>query len=141
VELRAIIEGLKALKKDGLAVTVFTDNKWLADMFNQGNVAKWRAKGWMRTPTHPIVHADLWNALMDQCAKHHVQIRVTPKECAEKSLTGITELAVCARKNADLPLDDGYENPRLPATENDGYDFFGDDCADVGVTNSSESER
>ena len=68
MELRAAIEGLRALKED-CEVEVVTDSEYLKNGITTW-IHAWKRKGWMTAAKKPVVNQDLWKALDEQVARH-----------------------------------------------------------------------
>jgi len=70
MELMAVIEGLKALKKGG-PVTIHTDSRYVMD-----GAAKWlkgwKVKGWKTADKKPVKNEDLWRTLDTEMQKHQI---------------------------------------------------------------------
>ena len=62
MELTAVIEGLKALKRPCF-VTVTSDSKYVCDAVNQRWLPSWIKKGWKKSDGKPVLNPDLWQAL------------------------------------------------------------------------------
>lgn len=65
MELRAALEGLKALKEP-CRVDIYTDSSYLRDGMTQW-IHGWKARGWKK-----IANPDLWQELDVEAAKHDV---------------------------------------------------------------------
>ncbi len=112
MEILAAVEGLKSVtagQGTGLAITVFSDSRYLVDMFNQGHAKRWRAKGWMRGPKDRAKNEDLWGALLDLTAPHGVNFVWVKSHNEHPENERCDQLAVDARQQAHLPPDEGYE--------------------------------
>ena len=72
MELTAVIEGLKALKKP-CKVILTTDSKYVCDAINEGWVYKWKLNGWMRNKKEPALNPDLWEELLTLLGEHEVE--------------------------------------------------------------------
>jgi ribonuclease HI len=70
MELRAAIEGLRALKQP-CAVELFTDSEYLRNGITQW-IKGWKARGWVTKDKKPVKNADLWRELDLACARHQV---------------------------------------------------------------------
>ena len=68
MELRAAIEGLKALK-EGCAVEVITDSEYLKNGITTW-IHNWKRRGWMTSDKKPVVNQDLWKELDEQVSRH-----------------------------------------------------------------------
>jgi ribonuclease HI len=60
MELRAAIEGLRALK-EACAVEVTTDSEYVKNGITTW-VHGWKRKGWMTSAKKPVINQDLWKA-------------------------------------------------------------------------------
>lgn len=109
MELRAAIAGLEALSGQGLSVTVYSDSRYVVDMFNGGYAKRWRARGWMRNAQDRAVNPDLWGALLDLCEGHRVTFAWVRGHNAHPENERCDVLAVQARQGAALPPDRVYE--------------------------------
>jgi ribonuclease HI len=72
MELRGVIEGLKALKYP-CDVTVTTDSKYVCDSINKGWAKSWKAKGWIKSDKKPALNSDLWDELLGLLEIHSVK--------------------------------------------------------------------
>ena len=73
MELTAVIEGLRALKEP-CAVTVYSDSKYFCDVVSKGWVYGWKKRGWKKSDGKPALNPDLWEALLQEMARHKVEI-------------------------------------------------------------------
>lgn len=64
MELKAVIEGLKALKVRDWEVLVHTDSAYVANAFAQGWLEKWQANGWKNSRKEEVANQDLWRELL-----------------------------------------------------------------------------
>lgn len=71
MELTAVIEGLKALKKP-CKVILTTDSKYVCDAVTLGWADKWKQNGWMRNKKEPALNTDLWEELLGLLNEHEV---------------------------------------------------------------------
>lgn len=72
MELTAVIEGLKALKRK-CSVTVVSDSKYVCDAVLKGWVYSWKKKGWKKSDGKPALNVELWEELLEQLAIHDVE--------------------------------------------------------------------
>ncbi|WP_395375289.1 ribonuclease HI [Marinicella sp. W31] len=70
MEMKAVIEGLKALKK-ACEITVFTDSRYVMDGYNQW-LPGWKAKNWRNSKKEPVKNKSLWQELDEQAARHKI---------------------------------------------------------------------
>ncbi|MCC8164826.1 MAG: ribonuclease HI [Planctomycetes bacterium] len=71
MELRAVIEGLSALKKP-CTVTVVTDSRYIVDAFQKRWLAGWQKNGWRTASKQPVKNIELWQELLKAMAPHSV---------------------------------------------------------------------
>jgi ribonuclease HI len=115
MEILAAVEGLKEVtagQGDGLKITIFSDSRYLVDMFNEGHARRWRAKGWMRGPRDRAKNEDLWGQLLDLATGHQVRFVWVKSHNEHPENERCDQLAVEARQKGALPPDEQYENPR-----------------------------
>lgn len=70
MELTAVIEALKALKKASM-VTVHTDSRYVMDGASKW-LSGWKKKGWKTADKKPVKNEDLWRALDEAMARHQI---------------------------------------------------------------------
>ncbi len=73
MELQAVIEGLRALKKPS-RVKVITDSQYVSRGMNEW-VPKWIENGWRRRVgrrLEPVKNEDRWRLLVELCDRHSV---------------------------------------------------------------------
>jgi len=71
MELRAAIEGLKALKKP-CRVVIHTDSQYLRKGITQW-IHNWRRNGWRTASKKPVKNQDLWRELLEAMKLHDVR--------------------------------------------------------------------
>jgi len=71
MELKAVIEGLKALKKAGARVVIHTDSRYVMDGASKW-LPGWKTRGWKTAEKKPVKNEDLWRALDEEMARHDV---------------------------------------------------------------------
>jgi len=69
MELTAVIQGLKALKKS-CRVEIMTDSKYVVDGIEKGWAVSWRNNGWRKADKKPALNTDLWEELLTELEKH-----------------------------------------------------------------------
>ncbi len=73
MELKAAIEGLKALKKH-CDVTLYTDSQYVKRGITEW-LTNWKQKGWKTAARKPVKNMDLWQQLDELQAQHKVDWR------------------------------------------------------------------
>jgi ribonuclease HI len=71
MELRAAIEGLKALREP-CSVILTTDSAYVRNGIT-GWLDNWKKKGWKTAGRKPVKNVDLWRALDEQNQRHRVE--------------------------------------------------------------------
>ena len=74
MELKAVIEGLKALKRS-CEVTVVSDSKYVCDAINQQWLTSWIKKGWRKSDGKPVLNPELWQELHSLLQIHNVSFQ------------------------------------------------------------------
>ena len=72
MELTAVIEGFKALKKDGQTVEVFSDSSYVSNCFREKWYESWERNNWRNAAKKSVENQDLWKELLVLVRKHHV---------------------------------------------------------------------
>ena len=72
MELTAVIRALEALKEP-CRVTLTSDSKYVCDGMGKGWAAGWKKRGWKKGDGSPALNPDLWETLLDLCARHTVE--------------------------------------------------------------------
>ncbi|HEY8421448.1 MAG TPA: ribonuclease HI [Thermoclostridium sp.] len=73
MELKAVIEGLKALKEP-CSVKLYSDSAYVINAFQQGWIDDWKKNGWSRgEKKEELKNADLWQELDRLIQKHRIQ--------------------------------------------------------------------
>jgi len=62
MELTAAIEGLKAIKKKGIPIEIFTDSKYVRDGITIW-IHRWKKNGWRTSSRKQIKNKELWKQL------------------------------------------------------------------------------
>lgn len=109
MEIMGAIIGLRELKQPPRAVTIYSDSKYVVDMFNGGYAAKWRKDHWTRNKgKDAALNPDLWGELLDLAAQHEVRFIWVRGHSSNQDNARCDELAVAARCQEQLPEDPGY---------------------------------
>jgi ribonuclease HI len=114
MELMAVIEGLRALKKR-CRVTLYSDSKYVVDAVNQGWANRWKANGWRRNKKEVALNPDLWDELLGQIDRHEVEFQWVRGHAGDPGNERADALAVSASRGRDLAVDSGYQAQRTPS--------------------------
>lgn len=71
MELQAVIEGFKTLKKPCI-VTVYTDSKYVLDGFTKW-MDGWKKRDWKKSNKSPVLNQEFWKELDKHASIHEVQ--------------------------------------------------------------------
>lgn len=69
MELQAVIEGLKSLKKRA-QVDVYTDSQYIVNAFKQGWLDRWQNGGWKTAAREPVKNKEQWLELLELAEFH-----------------------------------------------------------------------
>lgn len=72
MELTAVIEAFKALKKENLQVEVFSDSSYVMNCFREKWYENWQQNNWKTKNKTPVENKDLWQELLSYVGKHKV---------------------------------------------------------------------
>lgn len=72
MEMTALLEALKAIKKNGQTIHVFSDSSYLMDCFRKKWYVNWQKNGWKTSGKKPVENQDLWKALLQYTALHEI---------------------------------------------------------------------
>ena len=103
MELLAAITGLEALKRDGTAVTLYTDSKYLVNAVNNGWLLNWEAKRFAKKK-----NPDLWIRFLEVYRRHQVTLAWVKGHNNNPENERCDMLAVNASKGPILNEDKGY---------------------------------
>lgn len=104
MELMSVIVGLESLKKEGTAVTIFSDSKYVVDAVEKKWVFGWEKK-YFKDKKNP----DLWMRFLRVFRKHQVKFVWVKGHATNRENNRCDELAVAAALGNDLKIDSGYE--------------------------------
>lgn len=104
MELLAVIDALKKLKKPGVSAIVFTDSKYVADAVNK----KW-IFGWEKKNFKDRKNTDLWKEFLKEIRKHNVSFRWIKGHNDHPQNERCDALAVAASKEKRLLIDEGFQ--------------------------------
>ena len=100
MELKAVIEALRALKVKDWDVTVYSDSAYVVNAFQQKWLDKWQRNGWRNSKKEPVANQDLWQELLHLTSFNRVKIvkllqhKSSLCVCELRSLLGIAQPTV-----------------------------------------------
>lgn len=102
MELRALLEGLRALKRP-CNVRVVTDSQYLRKAFTDAWVLKWQRNGWKTSGNDPVKNQDLWEALIEEARRHSLTFVWVKGHAGHGENERVDVLAVTERKKLRQP--------------------------------------
>jgi ribonuclease HI len=106
MELMAVIAGLKALKKAGQNITIYSDSQYVVKAIEEGWLNNWIKtdfKGGKK-------NSDLWKEFYELSKKHQIKFRWVRGHADNAFNNRCDELATAAADSGDLIEDAGYNN-------------------------------
>lgn len=94
MELQAVIEALRALKKS-CHVIVYTDSKYVLQGATEW-MDNWKARGWKTAAKKPVENQEYWQALSDQLERHKVEFKWVKGHSGDPLNDRVDKLAVKA---------------------------------------------
>ena len=73
MELKAVIEGFRALKREGLEIEVFSDSSYVMNCFREKWYVNWQKNGWKTSKKNPVENRELWEELLNLVSRHKVR--------------------------------------------------------------------
>jgi len=97
MELMGVISALEALREP-CAVALYSDSKYVIDAMTHGWAQRWRSNGWMRNKTDKALNPDLWERLLELCARHSVTFHWVKGHAQNPNNNRCDQLAVAESK-------------------------------------------
>lgn len=72
MEMTALLEAFKAIKKPNQIIEVYSDSGYLMDCFRDKWYLKWIKNGWQTTSKKPVENKDLWEQLLPYINEHKI---------------------------------------------------------------------
>jgi ribonuclease HI len=105
MELLAVLDALKSLKRHDLPVDVFTDSKYVCDAIEKGWVFNWQKKGF-KDKKNP----DLWREFLRIHNNYKLRLHWVKGHNGHPENERCDFLATEAAQGKNLEIDEGYEN-------------------------------
>jgi ribonuclease HI len=97
MEMRAIIEALKALKRP-CRVKIHSDSALIVNTFQQNWIDGWKRRGWKKANKKPVKNQDLWKAMLNAMKPHEVHWMKVKGHADDERNNRVDALAVEASK-------------------------------------------
>lgn len=104
MELMAVIAGLEALKKEGLAITIYSDSQYIVKAVTEGWLKKWVATNFAGGKKNK----DLWLRFHKLAQKQQLKFIWVKGHADNKFNNRCDELATAAADGNVLLIDEGY---------------------------------
>lgn len=98
MEMMAIIEGFKALKKP-CTVHVHTDSALIYNTFTKNWIVGWQKRGWRKANKKPVENSDLWKEMLAAMKPHTVKWVKVKAHADNEWNNRVDQLAVDAALN------------------------------------------
>jgi ribonuclease HI len=72
MEMTALLEAFRAIKKENQIIHVFSDSSYLMDCFRKKWYVGWQKNGWKNASKKPVENQDLWKELLPYLDKHDI---------------------------------------------------------------------
>ncbi len=97
MEMRAIIEALKALNKP-CKVHIHSDSALIVNTFKQKWITNWQKRGWKTAKKQPVKNRELWEAMLEAMEPHQVKWIKVKGHADDERNNKVDRLAVRASK-------------------------------------------
>lgn len=97
MELMAVIEGLRALKRP-CKVEIYSDSAYVVNAFSQNWIDKWVRNGWKNSAKAEVANSDLWKELIKLTSVHTVKFNKVKGHADNEFNNRCDELAVAEWK-------------------------------------------
>lgn len=92
MELTAVIEGLKALKKQ-CKVELYSDSAYVVNAFTNRWIENWQKNNWKTSSKEPVKNMELWKELLELIREHDVHFNKVKGHSDNKYNNRCDELA------------------------------------------------
>lgn len=100
MELKAVIEALRALKVNDWDITVHSDSAYVVNAFQQKWIDNWQKNGWKNSKKEAVANQDLWQELIALTEKNRVRLEKVKghagdewnERCDQLARQGVKEL-------------------------------------------------
>ena len=97
MEMKAIIEGLKALTKP-CKVTICSDSALIINAFKDNWIDGWIKRGWKKADKKPVENQDLWHEMLKEADRHVIVWKKVKGHSTDARNNRVDELAVTESK-------------------------------------------
>ena len=97
MEMKAIIEGLRALK-EACHVKIHSDSALIINAFNQHWITNWQKRGWKKSNKKPVENQDLWKEMLRVMSPHKIDWIKVKGHSTNELNNRVDRIAVVASK-------------------------------------------
>ena len=97
MEMQAIIEGLRALKKP-CEVKICSDSALIINAFTQNWIEGWKARNWKKANKKPVENQDLWLDMLEAMDQHDIEWKKVKGHSTDERNNRVDALAVAASR-------------------------------------------
>ncbi len=108
MELMGVIEPLRLLKEP-CKVTIYTDSMYIVNSIKKKWLQGWVKRDWKRSDKEPVANIDLWKIVLELLEVHQLDLNWVKGHNEHEENERCDVLAVEARKQTDLEIDEEYE--------------------------------
>jgi ribonuclease HI len=72
MEMLALLNALKAIKKPGYNISFFSDSSYLVNCFREKWYENWQKNGWKNSKKKDVENRDLWEELLHLVSQHQI---------------------------------------------------------------------
>ncbi len=72
MEMTALLEAFRAIKKENQTIEVYSDSSYLMDCFRKKWYMNWTKNGWKTSAKKPVENRELWEALLPYLDRHAI---------------------------------------------------------------------
>ena len=101
----AVIAALRALTREGLNITIFSDSQYVVKAVTEGWLKNWIATNFKGGKKN----RDLWEEYARLASKHHIKFKWVRGHADNAYNNRCDELATMAADGKDLLVDEGFE--------------------------------
>lgn len=73
MEMTALLEAFRAIKKENQTIEVYSDSSYLMDCFRKKWYKGWLRNGWKTAAKKPVENRDLWEGLLPYLDRHAIR--------------------------------------------------------------------
>ncbi len=108
MEITGVLVALESLPAK-CKVTIISDSQYVVNSITKGWAKRWKSEGWIKKGGKTVPNADLWQRMLDLCAKHKVEFKWVKGHNGSPENERCDQMAQFAARQPKLPEDKGYK--------------------------------